>query len=100
MDNVIATSTDRMQSDINTFIDNLARMEQAFEEAWDAVEALHSTWEGAAHDELVYQFQQDQEVMKSMMIDLRNYQEEIENAKKEYVTCEGSVQSLVSRMKV
>lgn len=100
MDQVIATSTDKMQSDITTFSENLAKMEQAFQEAWEAVEALHSTWEGPAHDELVFQFRQDQEVMKSMMIDLRNYQEEIENAKKEYITCEGNVHSLISKMQV
>ena len=100
MKKLIATSTDRMQSDIDSFIENLERMEQAFSEAWEAVDALHSTWEGPAHTELVNQFLQDQEGMKSMMIDLRNYREELEFAKKEYATCESNVCDLMNKMNV
>lgn len=97
---VIATSTDRMQSDIDTLNDYLERMERAFDEAWEAVEALHATWEGPAHDELVDQFVQDQEIMRSMMDDLRAYREGLEYAKKEYVTSESNVLELMGSMNV
>ena len=97
---VIATSTDRMQSDIDTLNDYLGKMERAFEEAWDAVEALHATWEGPAHDELVGQFMKDQGIMRSMMEDLRSYREGLEYAKKEYVTSESNVLELVGSMNV
>ncbi len=100
MGQVIATSTDRMQTDIEAFDENLGKMERAFQEAWDAVEALHATWEGPAHNELINQFMQDREVMRSMMGDLQSYREGLEFAKKEYVTSEDSVRELVSSMNV
>ena len=100
MGQVIATSTDRMQTDIEAFDENLGKMERAFQEAWDAVEALHATWEGPAHNELINQFMQDRAVMRSMMGDLQSYREGLEFAKKEYVTSEDSVRELVSSMNV
>ena len=100
MGQVIATSTDRMQTDIEAVDENLGKMERAFQEAWDAVEALHATWEGPAHNELINQFMQDREVMRSMMGDLQSYREGLEFAKKEYVTSEDSVRELVSSMNV
>jgi len=100
MADVIATNTDRMQSDINLLEEQIVKMDTAFQAAWDAVEALNATWEGPAHDTLVAQFLQDQETVKTMIISLRNYREELENAKKEYETCEQNVNSLVRSMDV
>lgn len=100
MSQIIATSTDRMQTDIDTLQDNLDRMERAFEEAWEALDSLHVTWEGPAHEELIEQFLEDQERMNAMMENLRFYLDEFINAKKEYVTSEGSVYELVSSMNV
>ena len=53
MADVIATNTDRMQSDINLLEEQIVKMDTAFQAAWDAVEALNATWEGPAHDTLV-----------------------------------------------
>ena len=100
MADVIATNTDRMQSDLNLLEEQIVKMDTAFQAAWDAVEALNATWEGPAHDTLVAQFLQDQETVKTMIISLRNYREELENAKKEYETCEQNVNSLVRSMDV
>ncbi len=100
MDEIIATSTDRMQADIDALNEYLKRMGRAFEEAWAAVESLHATWEGPAHDELIGQFIQDREVMKGMLEDLRSYREGLEYAKKEYMTSEGNVQELITSMNV
>lgn len=100
MADVIATNTDRMQSDINLLEEQIAKMDTAFQAAWDAVEELNATWEGPAHDTLIAQFLQDQEAVKALIISLRNYREELENAKKEYETCEQNVNSLVRSMDV
>lgn len=100
MAKVIATNTDRMKSDISTYNDRMNKMDTAFREAWDAVEALNATWAGPAHDTLVAQFRQDQEIVKNLMISLENYREEFENAKKEYETCEQNVNSLIRSMNV
>ena len=100
MADVIATNTDRMQSDLNLLEEQIVKMDTAFQAAWDAVEALNATWEGPAHDTLVAQFLQDQETVKTMIISLRNYREELENEKKEYETCEQNVNSLVRSMDV
>lgn len=100
MSRIISTSTERMKDDISAYNDHLVRMQKSFDEAWGAVDALNATWTGPAHDTLVAQFLHDQEVMKTLMTNLRNYREELENARKEYVTCENNVNSLIRSMNV
>lgn len=100
MSKVIATSTERMNHDISTYNEHLGKMQAAYDAAFDAVNALNATWSGPAHEVLVEQFLQDQEVMKTLMINLRNYREELENARTEYEKCEENVRSLISSMNV
>ena len=100
MSKIIATSTERMGKDITDYNDHLVRMQNSFDAAWEAVEALNATWAGPAHETLLAQFRQDQEVMKTLMINLQNYREELQNAKREYENCEKNVNSLIRSMNV
>ena len=100
MSKVIATSTERMGNDISAYNDHLVRMQNSFDAAWEAVEALNATWAGPAHDTLIAQFQQDQQVMKTLMTNLVSYREELQSAKREYENCEKNVNSLIRSMNV
>ena len=100
MSKVIATSTERMGNDITAYNDHLVKMQNSFNEAWNAVEALNATWAGPAHDTLVAQFREDQEVMKNLMTNLTAYREELRSAKREYENCEKNVNALIRSMNV
>lgn len=100
MGNVIATSIERMNTDINTYDRQIRAVETAFNDAWAAVNELNSTWAGPAHDTLVAQFEADQEIMQMLLTSLRNYRDELDSAKREYQTCEGNVDSLIRSMQV
>ena len=100
MSKVIATSIERMASDISAYNEQLTAVSNAYKDAWEAVQALNATWSGPAHETLEAQFLEDQLVTKDLMDSLRSYQEELISAKKEYETCEKNVASLISSMEV
>lgn len=65
-----------------------------------AVEALHTTWEGAAHDTLAASFRADQERMNTVMESLQRYVESLNYAKDEYKKCEDMVRDRVGSIQV
>ena len=100
MGNIIGTSTERMKSDITQYGNSVQKVDDALKNAFAAIEALHSTWSGPAHDTLTAQFAADQSVMMDVLKDLREYGTDLENAKTEYEKCESNVESLINSMKV
>ena len=100
MSKIIATSTERMDNDISLYDQSITNLKTAFDDAWTALNTLNSTWTGPAHDTLMSQFGQDQEVMKALLTNLNNFRSELEEAKKEYERCENNVSSIIDGMNV
>lgn len=100
MGNIIATNTGKMREDIETYNTQVGLVDKAFNEAWEAVDALNATWGGPAHDLLIAQFSADREVMKELIAMLKSCGNEVENAKRAYELCENNVNSVIKSLRV
>ena len=100
MGNIIGTNTQTMGRDISQYGTMVQMVETALGDAYSAINELNNTWTGPAHDALVAQFVSDKEIMDDMLKILRDYGTDLDNAKREYETCENNVDSLIRSMKV
>ena len=100
MGNIIGTNTQTMGKDISDYGTKVQQVEDALDQAFSAINELNRTWSGPAHDVLIAQFAVDRVIMEDMIKILRDYGTELENAKREYETCENNVDSLINSMQV
>lgn len=92
--------TRRLQSDIDSLRTQLKNMSQTGDEMMAGIQALSAMWEGESKDAFTVQFQTDYETLKSMETVIEELIQTLEYAKQQYDTCENTVSSIVSAIRV
>lgn len=96
----IEIETGRLQSDIDDLRGRLSRMHQTGEKMMSEINALSAMWEGEAKNAFTAQFKSDYETLLSMEQVIEDLIEDLEYAKERYNSCESSVSSIISSIRV
>lgn len=92
--------TRRLQSDIESLRQRLNQMRQTGDRMMTGINALSSMWEGQAKDVFTEQFRTDYETLQSMEKVIEDMIKCLEDARKQYESCESSVSSIVNAIRV
>ncbi|MCI8515293.1 MAG: WXG100 family type VII secretion target [Hungatella sp.] len=92
--------TKRLQSDIDSLKTHLDGLRKTGESMMAGINGLGAMWEGEAKNAFVAQFQSDYETLNSMAEIIEAMIGLLEEAKARYETCESSVASIVSAIRV
>ena len=91
----IADNLETMKADNNTLNGSITRLEAATKNAYAQMDAMHSMWEGMAHNVFMMQFNKDRQKMDQMIKELKGFHEELEFTREEFGRCENDVDQLI-----
>lgn len=100
LNNKLEIETRRLQSDIEGLRDHLNGLRQTGDSLMAEINALSAMWEGEAKNAFTAQFQSDYNTLKSMAEVIEDLIKDLEFARQQYDTCENSVSSLISSIRV
>lgn len=100
MGTYMKVSTQRLEEDKAGIQNELKGIGQSVEELSQEIQLLGQTWEGPAWAAFQNQAASDIENMQAIYEKLSVYISHIENASKEYRTCENQVGNLIDRIRI
>lgn len=100
MGNYIRISTQQLSQDRNTLQEEIKGIGKAVEELSDEMQLLGQTWEGPAWNAFQVQVAEDIGNMQEICEKLSVYIRHIENAEKEYRTCNSQIGGIVDSIRV
>lgn len=92
--------TRRLQNDIDSLRTHLDGLKKTGDDMMAGINGLSAMWEGQAKNVFTEQFRTDYEALKSMAETIEALIKALEDAKARYETCENSVDSIVSAIRV
>ena len=96
----IGVDTSIMGRDIDTLRSHLAAIQSGMDKMYGQVKTLDAGWEGPANREFDRQFMQDKKDMETVCQTIGSIIQSMENARKEYDSCESTVGSIVSAIRI
>ncbi|MCC8029404.1 MAG: WXG100 family type VII secretion target [Lachnospiraceae bacterium] len=96
----IETDTDRLSSDISELKENTSQAKSSLEALKAELDELNTMWKGSASQAFQSASAQDYNLMLSMLKTMDSLADCMENAKKEYNSCEQQVRSTVNSIRI
>ena len=96
----ISVNTNSLSKDIETLKTNLNAIKKDLGTMYDRVKVLDAGWEGPANAEFNRQFEADRKNMEAVCTTVERIIQNLEYARKEYDSCEKSVESIVAAIKI
>lgn len=96
----ILISTDQLSAASNDLGTELAQMRTTANKMYEAVSVLGTMWEGPAHDALNTQFAQDHTWLLGQLDFLGRYIQELEQAERDYNSCDAWVKSEIAAVQI
>ena len=96
----ISVNTNNLSKDIDTLRTNLNAIKKDLGSMYDRVRALDAGWDGPANEEFKRQFETDRRNMETVCRTVETIIQNLEYARKEYDSCEKSVESIVAAIKI
>ena len=96
----ISVNTDSLAKDIETLKENLNAIKKDLGNMYDRVRVLDAGWDGPANAEFNKQFDADRKNMEAVCKTVEKIIQNLEYARKEYDSCEKSVESIVAAIKI
>jgi WXG100 family type VII secretion target len=96
----LEVDTSRLRKDIDSLRTHLDGLRKTGDSMMAGINALNSMWEGEAKEAFVAQFQTDYEILQSMAEVIESLIKNLEEAGRQYDTCEGNVGSIISAIRI
>lgn len=98
--NKLEIETSRLRRDIDSLKAQLAGMRRSGDQMMDGINALSAMWEGEAKNAFTQQFQSDYETLKNMADVIEELIGDLEEAGKQYETCEQQVGTIIQSIRI
>lgn len=96
----IAVDTDNLRSDVDELETGLKSLQQKTKDMSEKVGELNAMWEGAAHDAFSGEFQKDCRDMEELLKEVGKLIEHMRYAEKQYISCEDTISSIISKIRI
>lgn len=100
MSHYIKINTSALRNDSRKIEDMAQNAEKELNEVYSLMEILDSKWDGPANEAFRQQFQGDYESFKAACSYVKSFANQLENAAKEYESCEDAINSAVKAIRV
>ena len=96
----IEISTEQLGNDIARMRDQLNDLTAAKNQMYRCLENLNSMWVGVAHDVFINQSRSDEVVLQSLLSNLQNLVECMQNSQLEYERCREEVNNKIASIRL
>lgn len=93
-------STDKVAATVKSMQRELAEIEKGYTQMYQALETLDGMWVGEAHDVFRSQWTRDHRQMKNLCQVLQRIVADVSTARKNYDTCEESIQAEITKIQI
>ena len=96
----IGVNTNTLASQVDSLRAELERVRSDIDGMYEAVQTLDTMWDGPANDAFRTQFTTDKEAMEELCKTVQSIIDSMDNAKKEYDSCEMNVSQIISAIQI
>lgn len=96
----IEIDTQQLTADIRTLEDRKEALSDAKIQVFRCIEEINAMWEGAAHDQFVFQVAMDSMMLQSLIGNIGHLVDCMEHARDEYNKCSDAVASKISSIRI